>query len=47
VKQNLALQRSGEIARRYRLVGETLVSQGVVKHPVPASLVVDLSYLPQ
>jgi NitT/TauT family transport system substrate-binding protein len=47
VQQNRALQRSGEIARRYRLVGETLVSQGVVKHPVPASQVVDLSYLPQ
>jgi len=47
VKQNLALLSSGEIARRYQLVGEALMSQGVVKHTVPASQVVDLSYLPR
>lgn len=46
VAQNKALYRSGEIARRYLLVGTTLMSQGVVKHTVPASQVVDLSYLP-
>jgi len=46
VAQNKTLYRSGEIARRYLLVGNTLMSQGVVKHPVPASQVVNLSYLP-
>lgn len=47
VAQNLALLRSGEIARRYSLVGQTLMSQGVIKSPVAAGQVVDLSYLPR
>lgn len=46
VPQNMMLRKSGEIARRYQLVGETLMSQGVIKHTVPSSQVVDLSYLP-
>lgn len=46
VAQNKALLRSGAIAARYRLVGQTLMSQGVVKAPIAAGQVVDLSYLP-
>lgn len=47
VTQNRAMLASGELARRYRLVGETLISQGVVKRPVAAATVLDLSYLPR
>lgn len=47
VAQNRALLGSGELARRYRLVGETLASESVVKRPVAATTVLDLSYLPR
>ena len=47
VKQNLTLQQTGAIGARYSLVGQTLLSQGIIKSPVPAGQVVDLSYLPR
>ncbi len=46
VAQNRSLLSSGEMARRYRLVGDTLMSEKVVKRTVAASTVLDLSYLP-
>jgi NitT/TauT family transport system substrate-binding protein len=47
VGQNRQLFSSGVIQKRYLLVGSVLASEGVVKHTVSPSQVVDLSYLPR